>query len=250
MEVRGAVVVVTGASSGIGAATALKLGEAGAKLVLHGRDPERLARMAGRTGGVALPADFADTEAVTRAAAEIGERFGRVDALVNNAGTGWAGAFSGMTGDQVRDVIAVNLTAPIELTRALLPALSPQGRVVFVTSIAGRTGVAGEAVYSAAKAGLDAFAESLRLELAGTGVKVGVVVPGVADTEFFARRGRPYERRSPRPVPPERVAAAVLRAVRDGRAESYVPRWLRVPVAVRGLAPGLYRGLAARFGGS
>ncbi|MFD2416144.1 SDR family NAD(P)-dependent oxidoreductase [Amycolatopsis pigmentata] len=250
MELRGAVVVVTGASSGIGAATALELGRAGAKLVLHGRDPARLASLAGRTGGLTLPADFADTEAVSRVAAEVTERFGTVDALVNNAGIGWAGAFSEMTREQVRDLIAVNLTAPIELTRALLPALSPQGRVVFVTSIAGRTGVAGEAVYSAVKAGLDSFAESLRFELAGTGMKVGVVVPGVVDTEFFARRGRPYERRSPRPVPPERVAAAVVRAVRDGRAESYVPRWLRVPVAVRGLVPGLYRGLAARFGGS
>jgi short-subunit dehydrogenase len=124
-----------------------------------------------------------------------------------------------------------------------------RGRIVFVTSIAGRTGVAGEAVYAATKAGVDAFADSLRFELHGTGVGVAVVVPGVVQTAFFERRGRPYGRTSPRPVPPDRVAAAVLRAVTtDG--DFYVPRWLRVPVALRGAAPGLYRALATRFGAS
>ncbi|HET6502529.1 MAG TPA: SDR family NAD(P)-dependent oxidoreductase [Amycolatopsis sp.] len=250
MELRGAVAVVTGASSGIGAATALRLHEAGARLVLHGRDTGRLAALAERTGGQALAADFADGAAVRHAAEEIVQRYGQVDVLVNNAGVGWAGSFDSMTAEDVRRLIAVNLTAPIELTRLLLPVLRSPGRIVFVTSIAGRTGVAGESVYAAVKAGLDAFAESLRFELAGTAVKVGVVVPGVVDTAFFARRGRPYQRSSPRPVPADRVALAVLRAVRDGRAEQYVPRWLRLPVAVRGLAPAVYRGLATRFGGS
>lgn len=250
MDLRGAVAVVTGASSGIGAATALRLHQAGARLVLHGRDTARLASLAERTGGIALPADFADCAAVREAADEIFRRFGKVDVLVNNAGIGWAGPFAEMTGDDVRRLIAVNLTAPIELTRALLPVLASPGRIVFVTSIAGRTGVAGESVYSAVKAGVDAFAESLRFELSGTGIKIGVVVPGVVDTEFFARRGRPYERRSPRPIPADRVAAAVLRAVRDGRAETYVPGWLRLPVAIRGVLPGVYRRLAERFGGS
>ncbi|GLY65774.1 SDR family NAD(P)-dependent oxidoreductase [Amycolatopsis taiwanensis] len=250
MDLHGAVAVVTGASSGIGAATALRLHRAGARLVLHGRDPARLAALAERTSGAVLPADFADARAVTSAAEEIIGRFGAVDVLVNNAGIGWAGPFTEMTGDEVRRLVAVNLTAPIELTRALLPVLRSPGRIVFVTSIAGRTGVAGESVYSAVKAGLDGFAESLRFELSGTGVGIGVVVPGVVDTEFFARRGRPYERRSPRPIPADRVAAAVVRAVRDGRAETYVPGWLRLPVAVRAVLPGVYRRLAGRFGGS
>lgn len=250
MDLRGAVAVVTGASSGIGAATARKLHEAGARLVLHGRDRERLAELAERTSGFALPADFADDAAVPAAAEEIVGRFPNVDVLVNNAGIGWAGPFGEMTGDDVRRLVAVNLTAPIELTRALLPAIRSPGRIVFVTSIAGRTGVAGEAVYSAVKAGVDAFAESLRFELSGTGIGVGVVVPGVVDTEFFARRGRPYQRRSPRPIPADQVAAAVLRTVRDGRAEVYAPGWLRLPVAIRGALPAVYRGLAGRFGRS
>lgn len=250
MDLRGAVAVVTGASSGIGEATALRLHGAGARLVLHGRDAARLAELSERTGGYALAADFSSSDAVEAVAERIVRRFGEVDVLVNNAGIGWAGRFAEMAGEDVRRLIAVDLTAPIELTRALLPVVRTPGRIVFVTSIAGRTGVAGESVYSAVKAGVDAFAESLRFELAGTGVKVGVVVPGVVDTAFFARRGRPYQRRSPRPVPADVVAATVLRVVRDGRAEAYVPRWLRLPVAVRGTVPGVYRGLAARFGGS
>jgi short-subunit dehydrogenase len=252
MDVRGAVAVVTGASSGIGAATAIRLHEAGARLVLHGRDTERLAALAERTGGRTLAADFADPAAVAAAVEELAGRFAPVDILINNAGIGWAGPLPEMTTADVRRTVEVNLTAPIELTRALLPGLRtrPRAAVVFVTSIAGRTGVAGEAVYSAVKAGVDAFAESLRFELAGTGVRIGVVVPGVVDTEFFARRGRPYQRRSPRPIPADRVAAAVVRAVREERADQYVPGWLRLPVAVRGLAPSLYRTLATRFGGS
>ncbi|TVT60471.1 SDR family NAD(P)-dependent oxidoreductase [Amycolatopsis rhizosphaerae] len=252
MDVRGALAVVTGASSGIGAATALRLHEAGARLVLHGRDPGRLAALAGRTGGATLTADFADPAAVPAAAEEITRRFGEVDILVNNAGIGWAGPFAEMTAADVRRIVEVNLLTPVELTRALLPSLRarPRSSVMFVTSIAGRTGVAGEAVYSGVKAGVDAFAESLRFELADSAVHVGVVVPGVVDTAFFTRRGRPYQRSSPRPVPADRVALAVLRSLREGRAEAYVPGWLRLPVAVRGLMPSLYRTLATRFGGS
>ena len=252
MDVRGAVAVVTGASSGIGAATALRLHAAGARLVLHGRDGDRLTAIAERTGAVAVRADFAEPGAAEAVAEEIAGRAGRVDVLVNNAGLGWAGPVAEMSSADVRRLLSVNLGAPLELTRALLPTLleRPRAVVVFVTSIAGRAGVAGESVYSATKAGVDVFAESLRLELAGTGVRVGVVVPGVVDTGFFARRGRPYQRRRPKLVPADRVAAAVLRAVTAERAEQYVPRWLRVPIAVRGTVPAVYRALSVRFGGS
>jgi short-subunit dehydrogenase len=120
--------------------------------------------------------------------------------------------------------------------------------VAFVSSIAGRTGVAGEAVYAATKAGLDAFAESLRWELAGTGVTVSVLVPGVVDTAFFERRGRPYDRRRPRPVPAAKVAEALVRDIGSARPERYLPRWLRTAVVVRAALPGPYRRLAGRFG--
>jgi short-subunit dehydrogenase len=157
-----------------------------------------------------------------------------------------------MTAGQVTRLVAVNLSAPIELTRVLLPGMVSRGtgHVAFVTSIAGRTGVAGEAVYSAAKAGVDAFAESLRFELAGSGVRVGVLVPGVVRTAFFDRRGAAYQRQRPRPLPAARVADALVRSIVTERDESFTPTWLRLPVAVRALAPATYRRLAGRFGGS
>ena len=251
MRIRDAAVLVTGASSGLGRAAARQLAAAGARVVAHGRDTAALADLAAGTGATALPADLSVPGEAQRLAEAALAVHGRLDIVVNNAGQGWAGDFTEMPPADLDRLIAVNLAAPIALTRAVLPAMlgAGGGYLAFVGSIAGRTGVAGESVYSATKAGLDTFAESLRFELRGTGVGVGVLVPGVVDTEFFARRGRGYQRRSPRPRPADEVAAALVRMIARDRAEAYAPRWLRLPVAVRGVLPGTYRGLAGRFGG-
>lgn len=252
MRIQGAVALVTGASSGIGRATALALAQRGATVLLHGRNRVALDEVADRTGGTVLVEDLVEPGGGRRLAEQAVAVAGRLDIVIANAGVGAAGAFTTVPEDMPARLIAANLTAPIELTRAVLPSMLAEGRgsIVLVTSIAGRTGVAGEAVYAATKAGLDAFAESLRLELHGTGVRVGVFVPGVVATEFFARRGRPYGRSRPRPQSPHAAAARILRLVETGRAEAYLPRWLRLPVVVRSVTPGLYRRLAARFGGS
>jgi short-subunit dehydrogenase len=252
MPVRGSVALVTGASSGIGQATARALADAGAHVLVHGRDREALSALAKQIGARPLPADLADPAEVRRLAQCALDVDGRVDILVANAGVGWAGRFAQMPAEKAGRLVEVNLTAPIRLARALMPAMLERDRgfLAFVSSIAGRTGVAGEAVYAATKAGLDAFAESIRLELRGTGIGVGVIVPGPVETRFFERRGQPYRRSLPRPMPPERVATALVRMIDRGGAEQYRPRWLRVPVAVRVLAPALYRHLARRYGGS
>ena len=252
MLVNGRVALVTGASSGIGLATATRLAGRGARVLVHGRDRAALAALADRIGAVALVADLAEAGAAETLAEQAVRAAGRVDILVCNAGEGYAGAFAAMAPGRIDPLCTVNLSAPIHLTRALLPAMLERraGVLTYVTSIAGRAGVAGEAVYAATKAGLDVFAESLRFELRGTGVTVGILVPGVVATSFFDRRGRPYTRTRPRPLPAEPVAAALVRLIERGGAEAYRPRWLRVPVAMRGLAPATYRRLAGRFGGS
>jgi short-subunit dehydrogenase len=157
-----------------------------------------------------------------------------------------------MSDQEIGELVTVDLLATLRLTRLLLPGMIERGSgcVFLVTSVAGRTGVAGEAVYAAAKAGLDAFAESLRLELIGTGVRVGVAVPSAVSTDFFSTRGRAYDRSVPRAVEPEVVARAIVRAIERDRAEIWIPRWVRIASVVRAVSPGAYRRLAARFGES
>lgn len=242
--------LVTGGSSGIGRAVALQLAGAGAHVLVHGRDRGRTEEVARLVGGTPLIADLATPGAAADLASQAVAARGGVDVLVASAGAGWAGPFVEMTEERLRRLVELDLVAPLVLTRALLPAMVGRGsgHVVLMSSVAGRTGVAGEAVYAAAKGGLDAFAESLRLELEGSGVGVTVVVPGAVRTPFFERRGRPYARRFPRPVNPDRVAIATLAAIRRQRTETWVPRWLAVAPLVRVLAPGPYRRLSARFG--
>lgn len=230
--------LVTGASSGIGAAVADRLSAQGWDLLLVGRDEARLGSVAARTGGHPLVADLSAPAAVeaVRAAAD-----GRVRLLVHAAGLGSAGPLRTTPAATVDELMAVNLVAPVQLTRALLPTLEAQrGHVVFVASIAA-IGVADEVVYSATKAGLRGFADALRLEAS---VGVTTVLPGAADTAYFTRRGRPYHRRFPRPVSADRVAAALVDGVRHRRAEVFVPRWLTLGARVHGAAPGLFARLS------
>lgn len=245
------VALVTGASSGIGTAVAEQLAaDGGWRLLLNGRDPHRLGQVAGRTGGVPLAADLADPRARTRLAEEALVHSGRVDALVAGAGIGWAGSFTAMPAQDIDDVLTLNLNATLHLVRLLLPGMVERGcgRVVLIGSMAGSVGVRGEAVYAATKAGLTTFADSLRYELAPSGVRVSMVMPGVVDTPFFQRRGAPYHRDRPRPVPAGSVARAVCRALHTGRPNAYVPSWMAMPAWLHGTAPGVFRSLAQRFG--
>lgn len=250
MRLAGAVALITGGSSGIGAATARALTRAGACPMIAGRDEARLRDVARQTGAVPLRADLSDPDGAEELAAAAMAEAGRVDLLVSNAGFGWAGELEELTGAKAAELVAVNLLAPIQLARLLVPGMTKRGagHVVFVSSIVGVTGARHEAGYAAAKAGIATFAESLSYELTGQHVGVSVVVPGVVDTPFFDRRGVPYGRSAPVPIPPERVARAIVTAVYRDRDVMYVPGWMRFPAWLHGTAPRTFRALAGRFG--
>lgn len=250
MRLAGAVALITGGSSGIGAAVAAALAAEGAQPLIAGRDYVRLASVAERTGAIALKADLAAPDGPDQLIGAALAAAGRVDLLINNAGVGWAGDIGQLSQPKAAELTNVNLLAPILLSRALIPGMAARGggHLVFVSSIVGVTGVRREAAYSAAKAGLSVFAESLSYELAGRGIGVSVVLPGVVDTPFFERRGRPYDRSRPAPIAPERVARAIVTAASRDRPVVFVPAWMRFPAWLHGAAPRTFRSLASRFG--
>lgn len=250
MKLAGRTLVVTGGSRGIGQAVAELAAGRGARVVAVGRDEVGLAEVTRRTGGSYVVADLREPEAAQDVVTRVLGDHGVIDGVVCAAGIGYRGAFADMPADRVGEIIDTNLRAPMLLARAALPALlrSGEGALVFVTSIAGLVGVPDETAYSASKAGLAAFADVLREELRGSRVTVSAVAPGVVDTEFFARRGAPYHRNRPRPIPPDRVARLVLRALETGPLRRVEPRWLTAPAWLSAAAPGVYRALARRWG--
>ena len=250
MQLTGKVAVVTGAGHGIGRATAHAFAARGATVVAAGLNDDALESLAGEVGGSWLGCDVRDPAHADDLVKHTLDRHGRLDIVVANAGIGHAGEVADMTAARICDLVDINLRAPMLLARAALrPMLAQgQGALVFISSIAGGVLVPRESVYSATKAAVEAFAEPLREELRGRGVTVSTVAPGVVATRFFDDRGEPYERTVPRPVAPEVIAAAVVRAVEQGRRHQVVPRWLGVAPRVRAVAPTLYRTLARRFG--
>ncbi|HET7355298.1 MAG TPA: SDR family NAD(P)-dependent oxidoreductase [Nocardioidaceae bacterium] len=247
MQLRGTSVLVTGASSGIGRATAQELAGRDARLLLTGRDPGRLAEAAAPVAAETLAADLADPSDLDVLTAWALERSPEV--IVHNAGLGLAGPADQVTEEELTRLFTVNVLAPMRLTAALLPSLRARrrGHLVFVGSIAGLLGVPQEAAYAATKAALHRYADSLRAEVSAEGIGVSTIAPGIVDTAFFERRGAPYTRRFPRPMPAHRVAVAIADAVEHDRAEVVLPRWLRLPVWLQATAPGAYHALARRF---
>ncbi len=241
--------LITGGSSGIGAATAHELAARGARVAVAGRDVDALERVATDTEGIAIPGDLREPGCARRTVEVAVEAFGGLDLVVSNAGAGWSGPFATMSDSEIDSLLDLNLRAGAHLASAALPYLQPGiGQLVFVGSIAGLVGVPGEAWYSATKAGVGQFADALRTELEAAGIGVTLVSPGVVETAYFERRRSPYQRRHPRPMQPQTVSYAIADAVEYGHHDVVVPRWLSLPVRVKLSFPGLYRTLAAHFG--
>lgn len=240
--------LITGASSGIGAATAVALADAGARVFLTGRDRDALGRVAERTGGVFAAHDLTVEGAPEAVVDEAVEALGSLDVVVSSAGAGWAGPFTSMSAAELDWLFDLNIRVPGHLALAAAPHLRPShGQLVLVGSIAGLVGAPGETWYSTTKAALSGLADGLRVELQPLGVGVTLISPGVVSTRFFARRNRPYERHIPRPISAEAVADTIVAALERHTDEVVLPSWLQIPVAVKRGFPALYRLLAARL---
>ena len=240
------IALVTGASSGLGAATARRLArEPGMGLVLVARRRERLEALAAELGGATVVAADLTGEATPALVAErVEAEHGRLDLLVNNAGIAGRGTFAEAGWADVRRTMATNFDAQVRLTEALLPLLrrSAPSSVVNVGSVAGRVSRAGAGSYSASKFALAGWTEALQMEERRHGVHVALVQPGYVATEGFPQRellARPWTRWLVSTE--DKVAEAIVDAWKRRRPERYVPRpYGLVPVA-RALLPGLYR---------
>jgi short-subunit dehydrogenase len=215
------VAIVTGASSGIGAATARELARRGAVVVLAARRVDALEAQAeaireagGRT--LVIPTDVSDRDQLMDLADRTLTRFGRVDVLVNNAGVSWSRPLASTRPDDLIGVLEVNLLAALLLTRAVLPGMLDRrhGAVITIGSLSGR--VAMEPLYSASKYGLRGFSLALRRQLAGTGVSASLVSPGKVRTAMTAHVNADMPE-------PEVVAEAVADLVTHPRREVVIP---------------------------
>jgi short-subunit dehydrogenase len=247
------VALVTGASSGIGEATARRLDREGWRLILVARRGDRLESLAGELGNArALPLDLTDADAPDRAR-EAAESEGSLELLVNNAGAAWMASFGDANGgyENVRRTMEINFDAVVRLTEALLPLLrrSAPSSIVNVSSTAGRVGRPGVGAYSASKYALAGWSECLQHEERKHGVHVGLVLPGFVATEGFPQEqllGNPRTRWMV--SKPDKVADAIMAAGPGGKAERYVPRAYGLVPALRATVPPLVRRVTSGMG--
>jgi len=228
------VVVITGASSGIGAVLAEKIGQRGAHVVLVARRERELAEVAARAGAQALPvvADVTRRADVERVLASALARFGGVDVWINNAGRGITRFVSELTDADFDDMMLVNVKSALYGMQAIVPYFVERGRghLINISSFLGRVPIAAHrSAYNAAKAALNALTANLRADVGGKGVEVSLVMPGLVSTEF-ARNviGTPSAvppqwtpNAAMKPQTPEEVADAVAELIEHPRAEIY-----------------------------
>jgi NAD(P)-dependent dehydrogenase (short-subunit alcohol dehydrogenase family) len=230
MDLKDAVIVVTGASSGIGAAVAEHVAKRGAKVVLVARREKELREVAARCGANALPVtcDVTKRSDVGRALAEAVARFGHVDAWINNAGRGITRHVSELTDEDFDDMILVNVKSALYGMQAVLPHFKSRGKghIVNVSTMLSRLPLfPPRSAYSAAKAALNSLTSSLRCELRAThpNIHVTAVYPGVVATDFglHARHGGADSRTLPHAQPVEGVAEVIAGALESPRGDVY-----------------------------
>jgi len=235
MKIDGKVVIVTGASGGIGLATARLLGSRGAKVVLAARNEEALRAAAAEIpNSLAVRADMRKAEDIRALVERTVEHFGRVDCLVNNAGQDFDAPVAAIDPDDYRSVLELNLIGALEAMQAVIPSMRRQGSGAIVNVSSGTTKMilTGSAGYSSSKAALNHLSLVARAELAPDGIAVSLIYPYITatDLEINAIGADEHSIAGPPPGippadPPEKVAEAILSLIESGEAElSLIPR--------------------------
>jgi NAD(P)-dependent dehydrogenase (short-subunit alcohol dehydrogenase family) len=226
----GSRVLVTGASSGIGAATAELLSERGATVGLVARRADRLDEVLERCRSHAPESrrwvcDLGDLDAAVAVGLDAWDTFGHLDAIVHNAAIPRRRAAQDLTPDELDETMRVNFTSPVRMTLALLPRLLERraGVIVNVGSVGARLGIRHEAAYCASKFALAGWSESLAVDLWHTGVRVRLVNPGPIDTEIWDQPGNDVADYAGPLEPPSLVAEAIASAIEGDRFETYAP---------------------------
>jgi short-subunit dehydrogenase len=253
-EFNGRRVLVTGGSSGIGAALAEALALRGAVVGLCARRQDRLAETLERCreyspGSRMWVCDLSDDKAVDGLVERIADEFGSIDILVNNAGIPKRRHITALDADTVAKVMAINFLSPVRLTLALLPSMLERGfgRIVNISSVAAVLSSPGEAAYDASKAALSSFSEAMAIDLWETGVKVLVVYPGVVDTELFTLPDNDPLVAGVEAIPAVEVAGAVIEALDNDLHQVYVPSYFEDIVAVKSSDLGGFMAGAAEY---
>jgi NAD(P)-dependent dehydrogenase (short-subunit alcohol dehydrogenase family) len=256
------VVMITGAARGIGAESARQLYARGHELALVGLEPAELEARAAELGprAAAFECDVTDRDALDRVVAEIAQRFGGIDVVIANAGVATVGTVGSLDPDEFERVVEVNLLGVYRTVKAALPqVVERRGYVLVVASLAAALHGAMMANYAMAKAGAEAFANSLRQELAPQGTAVGCAYFGFIDTDMVrdayehpaalrARRDAP--KWITQPIPVSEAGAAIVRGVEGRRARVWAPRWVGAALALRGVLMPLLERRQLRDAGS
>jgi short-subunit dehydrogenase len=255
-ELRGARILLTGASSGIGRCLAEQAARAGARLVLTARSADKLHDLAASltslgAEAVAVPGDITNDEDRRNILTTAAERFDGLDVLINNAGVGSWCHFAESSEDILRRIMEVNFFAPAELIRLAIPVLRQERNpaIVNVASMCGRRGMPAWSEYSASKFALCGLTEALRGEMVRFGIDVLLVLPGVTRSELWQhllRNTGRYQLDVGKGMPPETVAAGILHALRKNRTETVLGRDALWMLRVNRFLPRLVDALLAR----